>query len=90
MARDFDSFPTYDPVIKSGSLYLSSVWSDFVATFVQTLQEYLSQYGIFVPRLSEEERDDITTPVLGQLIFNTTTSKFQGYEGSPGVWTNLI
>ncbi len=37
MARDFDNFPTYDPVTKGGD-YLSSGWSDFMATFVESLR----------------------------------------------------
>lgn len=90
MARDFDDFPVYDPVIKQGSNYLSSVWVSFMATFIETLQEYLTQNGIFVPRLTTAERDALQNVVGGQMIYNTTTNKFQGYEGSPLAWVNLI
>ncbi len=87
MARDFDDFPTYDPVIRD-RFYLSSVWSDFLATFVETLQEYLTQYGIFAPKVSDEQRDSLQSPVEGQIIYNTTTNKIQAFEN--GVWQNLI
>ena len=69
MARNFDNFPTYDPVIKSGSLLLSSVWSDFMATFVETLQGYLTQNGVFVPVLTTVQRNAIQTPQEGQFIY---------------------
>ena len=87
MARDFDNFPTYDPVIKD-QVYLSNVWSDFMATFVETLQGYLTQNGIQVPRLTTDQRDSLRNVVNGQLIYNTTLEKFQGYEA--GSWQNLI
>jgi hypothetical protein len=90
MARDFDNFPTYDPLIKVGSVYMSGIWADFMATFVQTLQEYLSQNGMFVPRLTTTERDALRNVIGGQLIYNTTLAKFQGYEGSPLAWVNLV
>lgn len=87
MARDFDNFPTYDPVIKD-QVYLSNVWSDFMATFVETLQGYLTQFGIQVPRLTTEQRDSLQHVVNGQLIYNTTLNKFQGFENNS--WQNLI
>lgn len=87
MARDLDNFPTYDPIIKD-SVYLSNVWSDFMATFVESLREYLSQNGIFVPRITTAERNALQNVVNGQLIYNTSTNKFQGYEN--GAWVNLI
>lgn len=87
MARDFDNFPTYDPIIKD-KVYLSNIWSDFMATFVESLQGYLSQNGVFVPRLTTSQRDELQNVVNGQLIYNTSLEKFQGYENN--AWANLI
>ena len=87
MARDLDNFPTYDPIIKD-KVYLSNVWSDFMATFVESLREYLSQNGLFVPRITTDQRNSLQNVINGQLIYNTTTNKFQGYENN--VWVNLI
>jgi len=87
MARDLDNFPTYDPIIKD-DVYLSNVWSDFMATFIESLREYLSQNGIFVPRLTTDQRDALRNVINGQLIYNTSTNKFQGYEAN--AWVNLI
>lgn len=91
MSRDFDNFPTFDPVTKEQNLHLSNIWSDFIDTFVQTLQEYLSQNGIFVPRVTTAQRDALQNVVHGQMIYNTTTDKFQGFEGAgAGAWQNLV
>lgn len=87
MARNFDNFPTYDPVTKSGD-YLSGVWSDFMATFVETLQGYLTQNGIQFPRLTTSERDALQNVQNGFAIYNTTLNKFQGYEA--GAWVNFV
>lgn len=88
MARDLDNFPTYDPIIKMGTPYLSNIWSDFLATMIESLREYLSQNGIFVPRLTTEQRDALQNVINGQLIYNTTIDKFQGYEAN--AWVNLV
>jgi len=87
MARNFDDFPTYDPVVQD-KVYLSGVWSNFLATFVESLQDYLSQDGIFVPRVTSEQRDSLKNAVNGQLIYNTSTNKFQGFES--GIWKDFI
>lgn len=87
MARDFDDFPVYDPIIKQGSTYLSSMWISFVATFVETLQEYLSQYGIFIPVLTDDERTNITTPQEGQLVYSSTSKVIYAYLN--GSWVQL-
>lgn len=68
MARDFDNFPTYDPLVKN-EIYLSNIWADFMATFVQSLQGYLSQNGIFNPQLTLAQRNEIQNPQEGQQIY---------------------
>lgn len=70
MARDFDFFPTYDPLVKD-KVYLSNIWSDFMATFIETLREYLSSGGVFIPRMTLAQRDSIQEPQEGQTIYVT-------------------
>jgi len=99
MARDFDNFPTYDPVIKD-QVYLSNVWSDFMATFVESLREYLSARGAFIPNITLEQRDAIQNPQEGQLIYvsdsNTPvtprTAQVQVWLVTAGVgsWTIVV
>jgi hypothetical protein len=68
MARDFDNFPTYDPVIRD-QVYLSSVWSNFMATFVESLREYLSSTGTFIPSLTVAQLNTINNPQEGQMVY---------------------
>ena len=99
MARDFDNFPTYDPIIKD-QVYLSNVWSDFMATFIESLREYLGSSGVFVPRLTLAQRDEIQYPQEGQMIYvsdaNTPvtprTAELQIWQVVAGVgqWTVIV
>jgi hypothetical protein len=99
MARDFDFFPTYDILVKD-QVYLSNIWSDFMATFVESLREYLSEHGAFVPRLTLAERDAIQDPQEGQMIYvsdaNTPTvprtAELQIWQVVAGVagWTVIV
>lgn len=88
MALDFDNFPFYDDLMKPGTHRISNPWEDAFSRFVQTLTGYLSQNGIFAPLLTTDQRDALTNAQNGQIIYNTTTNKFQGYEN--GAWVNLI
>jgi hypothetical protein len=99
MARDLDSFPTYDPLVKD-QIYLSNVWSDFLATFIDSLQGYLSQNGIVVPNLTVSQKDSIQNPQEGQMIYvsnaNTPTTprtaELQIWQVVAGVgqWTTIV
>lgn len=99
MARDFDNFPTYDPVIKD-NIYLSNIWSDFMATFVESLREYLSQNGDFIPVLTVAQRNLIQNPQEGQMIYvsdaNTPalprTAELQIWQvvAGAGGWTTIV
>lgn len=88
MAQDFDNFPVYDPLVKTGTNKMSDLWSDFMASFIQTLTGYLTQNGIFVPKLTTAQRDALQNVTNGQLIYNTSLNKFQGLEN--GSWVNLV
>lgn len=87
MSRGFDDMPMYDPVVKTESMKLSDIWSGYFSSFIQTLISYLSENGIFVPRLTTAERNLIQSPQEGQMIFNTTTVTGQIFQG--GVWVNF-
>lgn len=99
MARDFDFFPTYDALVKD-DVYLSNVWSDFMATFVESLRQYLGSDGIFIPRLTLAQRNLIQTPQEGQMIYvsdaNTPTlprtAQLQIWQVVAGVgqWTVIV
>lgn len=88
MAVDFDQFPFYDDLIKKGTAKISDRWEDSLSSFIQSLTDYLSQNGIFAPPVTTAQRDNFTNPVNGQIIYNTTLKKFQGYEND--AWANLI
>ena len=85
MATDFDNFPVYDPLTEDGD-NVSNIWMVSFATFVQTLQEYLSQYGIFTPKLTTAQRDQIQSPQEGQLIYNTDIVSTPNRTGGLQVW----
>ena len=84
MANDFDQFPLYDPLLKENTDKMSDVWVGSISTFFQTLIGYLTSFGVFIPLVTTTERDNIATPVNGQMIYNTDTDTFQGYQA--GSW----
>lgn len=87
MAINLDEPPFYDVLTKRERDYMSDVWRDWMATFYQSLTEYVTQFGIIVPNLTTVQRDSIQTPQNGQLIYNTDTNEFQGF--SNGAWIVL-
>ena len=91
MARDFDYFPTYDPLVKN-EVYLSNVWGDFMATFVESLREYMSAHGMFVPKLSLSDINAIQNPVEGQMVYNSSSNSLQIWQiiSGAGQWTTIV
>ena len=86
MSVDIDQPPIYDAIIKNKPDYLNDVWVSWFSTFVQTLIEYLSQNGIFVPRLTTSQRNQIQTPQEGQLIYTTDIIGPPTRTGGLQVW----
>lgn len=87
MATDFDDFPIYDPIINGGGRYLSDTWVASFSYFIQSLGGFLSKNGMFVPKLTDDERASIKEPGKGQLIYNTTLNKYQVFDTS---WKDLV
>lgn len=82
MAADFDIPPLYDPLINGNKL--SDVWKRYESNFYNTIIEYLTQFGIFMPRVTTAQRNSIITPINGQMIYNTTIDAPQIYQA--GAW----
>ncbi len=87
MSLDFDLPPVYDPLTKqvNGKLYWADMQKDWMATFVQTIITYLTSGGIFLPKLTTAQRDDLDSPQNGQMIYNTTTDEFQIWQTKAGI-----
>lgn len=88
MANSIDQLNYYDPLVKPNSLKMSEEWISQISSFIDVLIEYLQPYGIMVPQVTTDERNTIQSPINGQIIYNTTLNKFQGFEA--GVWVNLV
>jgi len=88
MANSIDQLTYYDPLLKSKPDKMGDVWIAAISAFIETLQGYLTEYGMLVPQITTAQRDTIQSPVNGQIIYNTTTNKFQGFENNS--WQNLI
>jgi len=81
--ENFDIPPIYDPITDKGD-GMSDTFQLWLGNFVQNLIGYLTQFGIFVPRIDTTTRDRIRTAENGMIIYNTTLNKMQIFEA--GLW----
>jgi hypothetical protein len=89
MATSIDKPPIYDPITKDPKTHLplnplSDQWISWFTTFWETMQAYLSQNGVFISTITTAQRGAIQSPVNGQMIYNSDTGTFQGYQA--GAW----
>lgn len=89
IATGFDLPPINDPITKIRPDMLSDIWRGYLSILIDTLQNFLSQYGIFPPNLTMAQRDSIQSPQNGQMIFNTTADSMQYYKVSSGTWVSF-
>lgn len=87
MTNQIDQLPYYDPLLKRENLKMSEVWIAAMSAFIETLNGYLSDFGMFMPQLTTAQRDTIQAPVNGQLIYNTTLGSAQYFK--TGTWTSF-
>lgn len=88
MANSIDQLNYYDDLVAKGSRKMSQEWISQMSSLMDVLNGYLTPFGMLVPQLTTAQRDSIQSPVNGQLIYNTTTNKFQGRES--GAWVDLV
>ena len=70
MANQIDQLPYYDPLVKLETQKMSEVWIASMSAFIETLNGYLSQFGMFIPIVTTAQRASILSPVEGQFIYN--------------------
>lgn len=88
MANSIDQLNYYGPLVKKNTLEMSEAWTAQLSSLIDTLNGYMTPFGFLAPQLTTAQRDSIQSPVNGQIIYNTTLNKFQGFEN--GAWANLI
>ena len=86
MANQIDQLPYYDPLVINNNK-MSEVWIAALSAFIETLNGYLSEFGMFMPQLTTAQRNSIQSPVNGQLIYNTDLGTAQYFKA--GVWTSF-
>jgi len=89
MALDFDFPPLYDTFVKTQNqkAVMGDTFRDWLSPFVQTLTNYLTSGGIFLPQLTTAQRDALDSPINGQMIYNTTIDSAQYFKA--GSWTSF-
>jgi len=87
MTNHIDQLNYYDPLVENNRAKMSDAWISNFSAFIETLQGYLSEFGIFMPQLTTVQRDSIQSPVNGQLIYNTDLNSAQYFKA--GVWTSF-
>jgi hypothetical protein len=77
-ANNLDAPPIYDPI--AGDKNLSPVWQAWFATFVQSLQDYVSISGVVMPTVQNiAARDAISNPNFGTVVYVLDQDKLYVY-----------
>lgn len=85
MANSIDQFNYYDPVVRPNNK-MSEEWISQLSSFIDTLNGYLSDFGMFIPRLTTVQRDSIQSPQEGQMIYNTDATVGPPRSAAIQIW----
>lgn len=86
MANGIDQLNYYDPLIASNNAKMSAEWISNLSAFIETLQGYLSQFGMFLPIVTTAQRNSIQVPVEGQILYNTDATVGPPRSAELQVW----
>jgi len=89
MANTIDQLNYYDPLITGKPDKMSQDWIASFSSHIDTLNGYLTQFGILIPLLTSAQRNSIQSPVNGQLIYNTTVDAPQFWQTSSTSWRTI-
>jgi len=91
MAVDLDLPPLFDPLLKNKNDLMSDIWVGWLSVLLDNLVGYMSSLGFFIPNVTTEQRDEIITPQLGQLIYNTDNNELEVWQIKTGVgaWRSI-
>lgn len=87
MANSIDELNYYDPLInKKSPDKMSEVWIAQLSALIQTLNGYLTPFGMLVPVVTTAQKGSIQSPVEGQLIYNSDATVGPPRTGALQVW----
>ena len=88
---DFDTPPLYDGIINIHNQYFSDIWIGYWSNFIQTLVSYLTQNGLMLPNLAQDEINELQVATLtnGQLLYNLTVDAPQFWQASSNSWRTV-
>jgi len=79
------STPTYNYMVINPNGGEIVAGDDTTVESTAKLQVNSTTQGFLPPRMTTTERNNITSPADGLMIFNTTTAQWEGYDGSSWV-----
>jgi len=86
MANSIDQLNYYDPLTKNSQDKMSEEWISQISSLIDVLVSYLQPYGIMIPQLTTEQRNEIQSPVEGQMIYNTDATVGPPASAEIQVW----
>lgn len=89
MPNSFDRFPVGDALVKENTSFISATWALFMDAFYQNLIDYITEYGFYLPELTQSQINTIQTPKNGQLLYNLTVDAPQFYQSTSNSWKTI-
>lgn len=80
MSYDLSPAPIFDE--QQNNSAVKNILNSWLSELSEHLKTFLGPDGLRAPQLTTAQRDNIISPPLGSLIYNTTTNKLQLYNNT--------